>query len=354
MKIIQVIPFLGMGGAETMCENLVYELKKLGHEVIVVSLYNKETVITQRLKEASIDVRFLDKKDGFDFSMFKKLKKLFKQEKPDVIHTHLYVTKYIFPVASMLKIKVVHTIHSVATYEAGKITRIFNKYYFKHGKVVPVALSNNVQKTIIKAYKLSSDRIPIIYNGVDVNKCIPKKEYEIKGNFKIIHVGSFTPVKNHRGLINAFAFFHQKISESELHLIGDGALKYEIEQFVEKKKLNNCVFFEGIQENVFNFLYKMDMFTLLSFKEGIPMSLAEAMGTGLPIVATAVGGVPDMLDENSAQLVSVNEEEIAAAFEKYYCDYDLRKRHGENALKMSQRLSAETMAKHYYDIYKGA
>ena len=94
------------------------------------------------------------------------------------------------------------------------------------------------------------------------------------------------------------------------------------------------------------------MFTLPSFKEGVPMSLEEAMGTGLPIVATAVGGVPDMLDENSAQLVSVNEEEIAAAFEKYYLDYNLRKRHGENALKMSQRFSAETMAKLYCNIYR--
>ena len=352
MKIIQVIPFLGMGGAETMCENLVYELKKLGHEVIVVSLYNKETVITQRLKEASVDVRFLDKKDGFDFSMFKKLKKLFKQEKPDVIHTHLYVTKYVFPVASKLKIKVVHTIHSIATYEAGKITRIFNKHYFRRGKAVPVALSNNVKRTIIKEYKLNSDLIPIIYNGVDLDKCISKIDYEIKGNFKIIHVGSFMPVKNHKGLINAFEIFHEKNSNSELYLIGDGVLKCEIEQLVQEKKLGGSVFFEGIQGNVFGFLHKMDMFTLPSFKEGVPMSLEEAMGTGLPIVATAVGGVPDMLDENSAQLVSVNEEEIATAFEKYYLDYDLRKRHGENALKMSQRFSAETMAKLYCNIYR--
>ena len=144
MKIIQVIPFLGMGGAETMCENLVYELKKLGHEVIVVSLYNKETVITQRLKEASVDVRFLDKKNAFDFSMFKKLKKLFKQEKPDVIHTHLYVTKYVFPVACKLKIKVVHTIHNEARKEATKFWRTFNKYYYKKSLVIPVALSKSI------------------------------------------------------------------------------------------------------------------------------------------------------------------------------------------------------------------
>ena len=66
MKIIQVIPFLGMGGAEIMCETLVYELKKLGHEVTVISLYSKKTPITERMENAGIDIRYLDKKLGFD------------------------------------------------------------------------------------------------------------------------------------------------------------------------------------------------------------------------------------------------------------------------------------------------
>ena len=82
------------------------------------------------------------------------------------------------------------------------------------------------------------------------------------------------------------------------------------------------------------------------------MSIAEAMGTGLPIVATAVGGVPDMLDEDSAQLVPVAVEAIAEAFEKYYLNPELRKSHGENALKKAKRFSAETMANEYVKIYQ--
>lgn len=352
MKIIQVIPFLGMGGAETMCENLVYELKKLGHEVIVVSLYNKETVITQRLKEASVDVRFLDKKDGFDFSMFKKLKKLFKQEKPDVIHTHLYVTKYVFPVASKLKIKVVHTIHNEARKEATKFWRTFNKYYYKKSLVIPVALSKIIKQTIVEEYKINSEDVPIVFNGIDLTRCISKENYSIKERFKILHVGRFYEQKNHIGLVKAFKSFHEEHEDSELWLIGDGEKKDEIEKYVKANDLTSIVKFLGLKENIYSYLHDADIFTLPSNYEGLPMTLIEAMGTGLPIVATAVGGVPDMLDENSAQLVSVNEEEIAAAFEKYYLDYDLRKRHGENALKMSQRFSAETMAKLYCNIYR--
>ena len=149
MKIIQVMPFFGLGGAEIMCENLVYELKKMGHEVIVVSLYNKQTPITERFDKAEIDIRYLDKKDGFDISIFNKLRNLFKQENPDVVHTHIYTTKYVFPIAAQLKIRVVHTVHSIATKEMSKTSRKLNKFFYKHFDVTPVALSEAVKKTII-------------------------------------------------------------------------------------------------------------------------------------------------------------------------------------------------------------
>jgi glycosyltransferase involved in cell wall biosynthesis len=99
-------------------------------------------------------------------------------------------------------------------------------------------------------------------------------------------------------------------------------------------------------------LHDADIFTLPSNYEGIPMTLIEAMGTGLPIVATAVGGVPDMLtnDEN-ALIIDNNNEAISRAFETYYKDLELRKRHGEKAKERSSAFSATTMAKKYESIY---
>ena len=353
MKVIQVIPFFGMGGAEIMCENLVYELRKLGHEVVAISLYRKKTPITERLEKLGADIRYLDKKDGFDFSMFRKLKRIFKQEKPDVIHTHIYVAKYVFPVAARMKIKVVHTIHNVATKEASKYSRVFNNYYYKHHDVIPVALSKQIQQTIVDEYKIDSERIPVILNGIDLSKCMPKLDYTVKTMFKILHIGRFYEQKNHVGLIQAFHMFHSKHQDTELWLIGDGEKKTEIESYVIGNNLTSSVKFLGEQNNVHPYLYEADMFTLPSNYEGIPMTLIEAMGTGLPIVATAVGGVPDMLDKNSAQLVAVDETAIAYAFETYYLSYDLRKSNGEKALEMSKRFAAETMASNYLKIYQG-
>ena len=76
MKIIEVIPSFGMGGAEVMCEALIYELRMLGHEVIAVSLYDMRTPITERLEKNGVDIRYMGKKSGLDFSMKGKVKEL--------------------------------------------------------------------------------------------------------------------------------------------------------------------------------------------------------------------------------------------------------------------------------------
>ncbi len=352
MKIIQVIPLFEFGGAEIMCENLTYELIKSGHEVIVVSLYKHTSPLTERLIANGVDLRYMDKKPGLDLTLVSKLKKLFSEEKPDAVHTHLYVTKYVFPAAKAAKVpSVVHTVHSIAKQENSKMARRMNKWYFKHGHAVPVALSKRVQDTVIEEYKLPKEKIPVIYNGVKLSNCVPKTSYACDGTFKILHIGRFCEVKNHKGLLEAFKMFHEKYEQTELWLIGDGATKSGIESATREYGLENAVTFFGNQSYVFDHLSKADIFTLPSLYEGIPMTLAEAMGTGLPIVATAVGGVPDMLNAESAQLIEVNAEKLARAFEAYYSDESLREKHGKNALGLSVNFSAQTMSEEYCKVY---
>ena len=105
MKILQVIPYFCFGGAETMCENLCYAEKELGNEVVVVSLYNEQTPISQRMEAAGIRVIYLDKKLGLDVSMVPKLLRVMKQERPDVVHTHLDVIKYAVAAARLKGIR---------------------------------------------------------------------------------------------------------------------------------------------------------------------------------------------------------------------------------------------------------
>jgi glycosyltransferase involved in cell wall biosynthesis len=353
MKIVQVMPEFGLAGAETMCENLTYELTKLGHKVTVVSMYDYHSAITDRLEKSGIDVRYLGKKPGLDIAIIPRIKKILKEVSADVVHTHLYCAQYAVPAAMLAGVKHrIHTVHTVAEKENGKLARKLNKFFFKHCHLIPVALSELIRDSIVKEYGINKDKIPVIYNGIDLSKCLPKTDYSIYGNFKILHIGRFSEPKNHVGLLKAFKLFHDNHSDSELWLIGDGEKKIEIERYVAENNLDESVRFLGLQSNVYGYLHDADMFTLPSNYEGIPMTLIEAMGTGLPIVATAVGGIPDMLSNNkNALLVDISFEEIANAFEQYYLDENLRKNHGQHVKERSYMFSSVTMAKEYLKIY---
>lgn len=293
MKVIQVMPEFALAGAEIMCENLVYGLRKKGIEVVVVSFYDYHSAITDRLEQSGVKIIYLNKKPGLDLSMYHKLYKVFKAEKPDVIHTHRYTTRYVIPSAIRARIKHrVHTVHNIAQKESEKAGRILNKFFFKCCHTVPVALSGLVQESICKTYKMKVERVPIVFNGINLGKCLPKTEYNSGEQIKILHIGRFMEQKNHEGLIRAFALFHKQYPKSVLQLIGDGEKRKEIERLVEALGLLDCVEFLGLQSNVYGYLHGADIFTLPSLYEGLPMTLIEAMGTGLPIVATNVGGFP--------------------------------------------------------------
>lgn len=355
MKIIQVMPEFGLAGAETMCENLIYELVKLGHDVTVVSMYDYHSSITDRLENAGIEIVYLHKKSGFDLSMVFKMKKIFKKYNPDVIHTHRYCPQYAIPAAILAGIKHrVHTVHNVAEKENGRIARKLNKFFFKHCGVIPVALSELIRDSIIKEYGINKEKIPVIYNGIDLSKCIPKQAYESHNIFKILHIGRFTEQKNHIGLLKAFKSFNDKYPNSELWLIGDGETKDTIKDFVHSNDLERNVIFCGLKEDVYDYLNQADVFVLPSNYEGLPMTLIEAMGTGLPIIATAVGGVPDMLtDGENAVLISPKSEEIAYSLIRLHNDVNFRKSIGQKALISSNSFSSKIMTKHYLKTFMG-
>ena len=354
MKVIHVISDLRTGGAEIMCEALTYELIKNNIEVIVISLYDCDTPITKRFIDAGVKVEFLGKKPGMDLSIIKKICKIFKREKPDVVHSHISAQKYAMIAAWLSRVPLrVHTVHSVADKELSRVDRFLAKIFYKRHNVVPVALSSRVQDTVTELYKLSPDKVPVIFNGINLSNCIKKESYDISNTVKILHIGSFSEVKNHKGLIDAFKIFHATVPNSKLSLIGHGVLFDEIKQYVCNCGLEDCVEFLGIQANVYPFINEADIFVLPSLYEGIPMTLIEAMGSGMPIVASNVGGIPDMLvNEESAILTEVDSQAVADAFIRLSQDISLREKLGHNALACSENFSSEIMARKYIEIYE--
>jgi len=185
-----------------------------------------------------------------------------------------------------------------------------------------------------------------------LTKCVTKENYTIEKNIKILHIGRFSEEKNHKGLIDAFKIFHAVKPNSVLELIGDGSLFDEIKKYVAEQNLEGAVSFLGLKTDVYRYINEADIFVLSSLYEGIPMTLIEAMGTGIPIVATNVGGIPNMLKNNqSALLTSVDSQEISNAFVSLLENEDLRKKIGKSAQTESLKFSSQNMTVKYMEIY---
>lgn len=231
MKIMQVIPYFCFAGAETMCENLTYALMGKGHQVVAVSLYDAHTPIAKRMEEAGVRIRYLDKKLGLDVSMVGKLLKIMKEEQPDVVHTHLDVIKYAVLAARLAGVpKCIHTVHNVADKEAeGLAQKLINKFYYKLGWSTPVALSALIQNSIGEFYGMDLIRIPVVFNGIDLSRCIPKADYEASETVTFLHVGRFNQQKNHAGLLRVFQKLHEADPRCRLKLLGDGELREAVE-----------------------------------------------------------------------------------------------------------------------------
>lgn len=356
MKIMQVVPYFCFGGAETMCRTLCLGLRELGHQVVAVCLYDRPTPLSRQLEQAGIPVRFLDKNLGLDVSMVKKLTALMKQEQPDVVHTHLDVIKYAALAAKLAGVaRCVHTVHSVAQKEAeGKAQKLINGYYYRHGWSVPVGLSKLVCQSIEAFYKLPPEKIPLVPNGIDLSRYTPKTDYSLKETVRLVHVGRFDVPKNHKGMLEIFSVLHRQHPGCRLVLVGDGDLFPQVQAQARELGLADSVDFCGMQEDVRPYLAQADVFWMPSLYEGNPMTILEAMASGLPIAASSVGGIPDMVtDDVSALLRPCETEPMLEAINRLLDDEALRRRLGQNALEDSRRYSQQAMAQGYCRVYAG-
>lgn len=353
MKVMQIIPDLGMGGAEVMCTTLSIELTEAGHEVIVISLYSDKTPLCKVLGEKAIKVIYLNKHKGIDPKVIYRLVRVLREESPKVIHTHLYALKYAMIAAIFAGIEVrVHTIHNIAIKEANRWDRKFAKILFKHFRVIPVALSNLVKATVMQEYGIKEDKIPIVHNGVKFPENEMEKTVRDDGCLKLIHIGRFTEQKNHKMLLTAYKALIDEGNNIRLSLVGDGELRPEIERIAVENGIRDYVEFCGIQKNVYKYLKEADILILPSIWEGMPMVIIEAMGAGVPIIATNVGGIPDMIrDGYNGLLIGNDVNELIAAVKRLADDKELREKMGENARKESANFTSKKMADEYLKIY---
>ena len=151
------------------------------------------------------------------------------------------------------------------------------------------------------------------------------------------------------------SFYYQlckKYNTVTFNLWGEGILKEEISEQIDQAGLTDSVILKGTTSDPFSELSRSDIFILPSNWEGMPITLIEAMGTGLPVVVTPVGGIPDMIDDNSSGLYCENDpSDLARKMEMLILDANLRRRLGMAAAEKAKKFSAKVMTNEYVKLY---
>jgi glycosyltransferase involved in cell wall biosynthesis len=313
LRILHILPKLTVSGAENMATYLMLGLSS-SHDVGAVSLYPRaNTTIEKSLSEAGIPVWYLGKRRGFDASMFLAIDKVLRTFRPHVVHSHLSILRYALPSMILRRIPVsIHTLHNMAEYEVGRFGRVIHRLAFRWN-VVPVAISREVEHSFERVYGASCGAT--IPNGIPVEKYAKSSGTRETWRRKLglnedavlfLSVGRLDTQKNPWMLMKAFA----GVSDPRSHLIfvGDGYLLPQLRETVRAKGLDDRVHFLGERFDIADCLAAADIFVLTSNWEGNPLSVMEAMASGLPVIATAVGGVPELV-ENAGILVDAGDSD---------------------------------------------
>lgn len=327
-KIVQVLPALGLGGAQVFCIQLCNELVRThGYDVTLVSMYHHKPNKHLPLHLLDKNVKFvtLGKRPALDPAMFFKLQKLIEQQKPDVVHTHLHAGYYCF--LGYLKhkngFKKVHTFHNLVKRDSPWLGRQAFKYFFKNRIITPVSISEEVFKGAVEEY---GECIKVlIENGSEPVK--PTALFEET----TAKINALKKNKDTKVLVNVARISAQKnqqlLQESMRRLKEENVICLIIGDYVpDDKKIYDAllehkpdnVFFIGKVNNVSDYLLNADAFVLSSIFEGAPISLLEALSAGVVPVCTPVGGLKNVITKDIGFLsTEISADAYTAALKAY-------------------------------------
>ncbi|MGG5216346.1 MULTISPECIES: glycosyltransferase [Rahnella] len=304
MKIVKVITGLGMGGAETQVCLLADKLSAEGHHVTIISLVGDSINIPVNKNIKVIELRMKKNILGFITSLYK-LVSIFSTVKPNIIHAHMYHANIMARVAAIFTLnrrRLVCTAHS--NNEGGRIRMLSYRFTdFMCSKTTNVSKGALNHFISLKAFK--RDKSEVVYNGLnfdrfkfaDSSAIKIRDEFNIPEDIKLIlSVGRLTEAKDYPNLLKAVSKLNDQTYK--LLIVGDGDLRGELEQVVERLNLKSRVIFAGIRTDVHEFYSAADIFVLASRWEGFGLVVAEAMGSGCPVVSTDCGGVSEVVGCN--------------------------------------------------------
>ena len=361
MKILQLVYSLGPGGAERFVVDLSNELSRQGHDVTLCVLRDDKLGNSGFYRnDLSDKLNYINLKipEGLRFNNIVILNQLINKLKPQVVHTHLNLVNYLFPLTFIHpEIRFFHTIHSFPKSEVkSKLEFRLRKYFYSKRRMKAVTISEEISRHFLSYYKFSS--FSEIYNGRDLPR--PTSSYsDVKNDIQkfrdagstiFLHIGSCNAAKNQRMLIGAFNKMTNNDDHAVLMIIGSG---FDTEEGRHLKKIaSDKIKFLGEKHNVSDYLLNADAFCLSSVREGMPISLLEAFACGCTPICTPVGGLINTIKNGETGYLSesVSEDDYYVALRMYLENKNKIKK--EDLIRYyNNNFSIEECAKKYLSLY---
>lgn len=361
MRIAHVLSSLNFGGQERVALDLAEGQAATGHDVCTVALDDGVGPLRAEFENKGLEVVSVPKQgDGFDVGLWKRLAKLFGDRDIDLVHTHNPLPLFYAAVpAKWARAGLVHTKHGINPTSS---RRTWMRRGF--GLLVDrfVAVSESTAEVARRERECLPGRLEVVLNGIDLSRFSPDPDArrEVRAElgipedaFVLGTVGRVYREKAHPFLLRAL----ERDLGDDFHvvIVGEGPMSDALAELVATFERGDAVHLAGIRRDVPRVVPSFDAFVLPSLNEGLPLVIPEAMAAELPVVATAVGGVPKVVAEGETGFLVDSGDGVALRDRVLALRDDpaLRSRMGRAGRKLAlERYSSARMVRDYLDLYE--
>lgn len=350
-----------MHGATRLLSYMLTLDNKNPYSMLICSLKSPDAA-SRRLEEEGAHIIYLNK-HKYDPSAFFPLIRMVRHDKINLLHLHGYrswslgrLIKYFTGIPI-----IVHCHGPDPSYP--RIQRAADLVLAEHTDLA-IAVSQSAKEFLIRDARVSPQKITVLYNCVSLTDFTPPSDPEIKLGKKLIGVrpgtyivGTVTRLyeeKGNKDFLVAASKILKKFDDVRFVIVGDGPLRAELMNLSSDLSIRPYVIFMGFQERVQDILGGFDIMVQASIREGMPLTLLEAMAMAKPIVATTAGGMADILDNrrNAFLVKPKNPDELAEKILFLLKHLDVRKRLGATAYQDSKRYGVDEYVKKLDTIYQ--
>ena len=363
---IGITCYPGVGGSGILATRLGVEFAKRDHDVHFIT-YERPFAV-QGIDQENVHIHLVNvleyplfKYPPYTVALGSEMARVAQQEKLDILSVHYSIphATAAFLAREITGVPYVVTLHGsdVTILGSDPSYHIVNNHSVENANAV-TAVSEFMQREAYERLGIERE-VKVIPNFVDTEGFSPEPcetaETGCDECGGIIHVSNFRPVKRISDLVYAMAIITKEEPNAKLTLVGDGPDRISVERLVDSLKLRRNVTLTGFRSDIPNLMRCADIGVLCSETESAPLTLLEGMSTGLPMISTKVGGVPEIIQDgkNGLLVSSKHPEELAEAILHLYKDQKLRRKLGENARKtVLEKYTAEKVVNQYLETFE--